>query len=53
MLYQGEILEMGTPEAIQRSTHPVVHQFITGSLEGPIQLNHRSTKRKFNAAFDI
>jgi len=38
MLYQGEILETGTPEDIQRSMHPVVRQFITGSLEGPIHL---------------
>ncbi|HTP63928.1 MAG TPA: ABC transporter ATP-binding protein [Geobacteraceae bacterium] len=38
MLYKGEILEMGSPKDIQRSTHPVVHQFITGSLEGPIRL---------------
>jgi len=38
MLYKGEILEMGTPKDIQRSTNPVVRQFITGSLEGPIRL---------------
>jgi phospholipid/cholesterol/gamma-HCH transport system ATP-binding protein len=38
MLYKGEILEMGTPKDIQRSTNPVVRQFITGSLEGPIHL---------------
>jgi phospholipid/cholesterol/gamma-HCH transport system ATP-binding protein len=37
MLYRGEMLEMGTPEEIQRSTHPVVSQFIHGSLDGPIQ----------------
>ena len=36
MLYRGEIIEVGSPEEIQRSTHPVVRQFITGSLEGPI-----------------
>ena len=38
MLYRGEILEVGTPEEIQQSTHPAVRQFVTGSLEGPIQL---------------
>jgi len=38
MLYQGKIHEVGTPEEIQRSTHPVVRQFISGSLEGPIRL---------------
>lgn len=38
MLYKGQILEKGTPKDIQRSTHPVVRQFISGSLEGPIRL---------------
>jgi phospholipid/cholesterol/gamma-HCH transport system ATP-binding protein len=41
MLYGGKILEMGTPEEIRRSTNPVVRQFITGSLEGPIDLFQR------------
>ena len=36
MLYRGKIIEMGTPEEIRRSEHPVVKQFISGSLEGPI-----------------
>ncbi len=36
MLYRGEILASGTPAEIQDSDHPVVRQFITGSLEGPI-----------------
>jgi phospholipid/cholesterol/gamma-HCH transport system ATP-binding protein len=38
VLYRGKIVESGTPGEIQRSQHPVVRQFITGSLEGPIQL---------------
>jgi phospholipid/cholesterol/gamma-HCH transport system ATP-binding protein len=38
VLYRGRIIESGTPEEIQRSRDPVVRQFITGSLEGPIQL---------------
>lgn len=38
MLYRGEIVETGTPAQIQRSDNPVVRQFISGSLEGPIQL---------------
>jgi phospholipid/cholesterol/gamma-HCH transport system ATP-binding protein len=38
VLYRGKIIEAGTPGEIQRSQHPVVRQFITGSLEGPIQL---------------
>jgi len=38
MLYRGEIIAAGTPADIQGSTHPVVRQFITGSLEGPIHV---------------
>jgi phospholipid/cholesterol/gamma-HCH transport system ATP-binding protein len=37
MLYQGEILEVGTPEEIKHSKNPVVHQFVTGSAVGPIR----------------
>ncbi len=36
MLYQGTILEVGTPDEIRASANPVVRQFITGSAEGPI-----------------
>lgn len=36
MLYQGEILQFGSPAEIQASDNPVVRQFISGSLEGPI-----------------
>lgn len=36
MLYQGQILEVGTPDEIRASASPVVRQFITGSAEGPI-----------------
>lgn len=36
MLYQGKILEVGTPDEIRASENPVVRQFITGSAEGPI-----------------
>lgn len=38
MLYKGEIIEKGTAKDIRQSTHPVVRQFITGSLDGPIRL---------------
>jgi phospholipid/cholesterol/gamma-HCH transport system ATP-binding protein len=38
MLYQGEILQHGPPEEIQAPSHPVVRQFISGSLDGPINL---------------
>ena len=36
MMYQGKIVETGTPEQIRNSSNPVVRQFITGSLTGPI-----------------
>lgn len=38
MLYNGEIVEAGTPDEIRNSENPVVRQFITGSLEGPIEV---------------
>jgi phospholipid/cholesterol/gamma-HCH transport system ATP-binding protein len=38
MLFRGEILQFGTAEEIRNSTHPVVKQFISGSLDGPIQM---------------
>ncbi|KHE92600.1 MAG: ABC transporter ATP-binding protein [Candidatus Scalindua rubra] len=38
MLYNGEILAEGTPEQIQNSKDPVIHQFIHGELEGPISI---------------
>ncbi len=36
MLYRGEILQFGTPAEIQASDNAVVRQFISGSLDGPI-----------------
>jgi phospholipid/cholesterol/gamma-HCH transport system ATP-binding protein len=36
MLYQGKIIASGTPEEIQNTNHPVVHQFINGLAQGPI-----------------
>lgn len=36
MLYQGRIIAVGTPDEIKASSDPIVHQFITGSAEGPI-----------------
>lgn len=34
MLHQGVIVAEGTPEEIQNSTDPIVHQFITGCVDG-------------------
>ncbi|HEX6161594.1 MAG TPA: ABC transporter ATP-binding protein [Thermoanaerobaculia bacterium] len=36
MLYNGEIVEQGTPEEFQASTNPIVRQFIEGRAEGPL-----------------
>jgi len=36
MLYNGRIIEIGTPEEIQNSQSQVVQQFIAGSAKGPI-----------------
>ncbi|HYB20545.1 MAG TPA: ABC transporter ATP-binding protein [Thermodesulfobacteriota bacterium] len=36
MLYQGEIIEVGTPGQIKSSSHEIVRQFIHGEVEGPI-----------------
>jgi phospholipid/cholesterol/gamma-HCH transport system ATP-binding protein len=36
MLYKGHIVEDGTPEVFQRSTNPIVQQFIEGRADGPL-----------------
>ncbi len=36
MLYKGKIILEGTPEEIQHTQDPVVHQFINGLSKGPI-----------------
>jgi phospholipid/cholesterol/gamma-HCH transport system ATP-binding protein len=37
MLHEGKILIVAPPQGILSSGDPIVHQFITGSIEGPIQ----------------
>lgn len=37
MLYEGRIVEEGTPEEIKRSRNEVVQQFIHGRAQGPIE----------------
>jgi len=39
MMYEGRILESGTPQDFQNSKDPVIQQFLKGSLEGPINVN--------------
>ncbi len=36
MMYQGKIIAEGTPQEIEHSQHPVVHQFVNGLAQGPI-----------------
>jgi phospholipid/cholesterol/gamma-HCH transport system ATP-binding protein len=36
MLHGGRIVEEGTPDEFQRSTNPLVQQFIEGRAEGPL-----------------
>ncbi len=36
MLHNGQIVEQGTPEEFQRSTNPIVQQFIEGRAQGPL-----------------
>jgi phospholipid/cholesterol/gamma-HCH transport system ATP-binding protein len=36
MMYQGKIIAEGSPQEIQNTQHPVVHQFINGFAKGPI-----------------
>ncbi|MBN2097152.1 MAG: ABC transporter ATP-binding protein [Candidatus Omnitrophica bacterium] len=36
MLYDGRIVESGTPEKIKNSQDPIVRQFISGAAHGPI-----------------
>lgn len=38
MLYEGKIIETGSPEEIRNTENPVVRQFITGSATGPIRI---------------
>ena len=38
MLYEGRIVEHGTPEEIKESENPVLKQFLSGNLEGPISV---------------
>lgn len=47
MLYQGKILEVGTPTEIQNSKNGIVRQFISGSSSGPIPIpGHTSNNKK-------
>jgi phospholipid/cholesterol/gamma-HCH transport system ATP-binding protein len=36
MLYDGRVIAMGTPEDFRTSADPIVRQFVSGALEGPL-----------------
>jgi phospholipid/cholesterol/gamma-HCH transport system ATP-binding protein len=38
MLYEGEIIEVGTPQQNKESSNAIVQQFIQGRAEGPIKV---------------
>jgi phospholipid/cholesterol/gamma-HCH transport system ATP-binding protein len=38
MIYDGKIIGTGTPEEIKNSSNPYIHQFVTGSVEGPMPI---------------
>ncbi len=37
MLYEGRVLEVGTPDEIRKSKNQMVQQFVSGSPDGPIK----------------
>lgn len=38
MIYDGKIVDVGTPDEIKNSKDPYIHQFVTGSVEGPMPI---------------
>jgi phospholipid/cholesterol/gamma-HCH transport system ATP-binding protein len=38
MLYKGQVRILGTPEELRESDDPIVHQFINGHAEGPMEV---------------
>ena len=38
MLYEGRIIDTGSPDEIKNTGNPIVRQFITGSAAGPIKI---------------
>jgi len=48
MLYEGRIIEVGTPDDIKNTKNPIVKQFITGSALGPIKIEGVHHEKAFN-----
>lgn len=47
MLYNGKIIEVGTPMEIRSTHNAVVRQFIEGSAEGPIKVEGSENEKPF------
>ncbi len=45
MLYEGKIIEIGTPDEIRATKNPIVQQFINGCADGPITHNKKINRR--------
>jgi phospholipid/cholesterol/gamma-HCH transport system ATP-binding protein len=50
VLYEGKIIETGSPDEIKNTKNPVVRQFITGSAVGPIKIQGVQYERTINRA---
>lgn len=48
MLYEGRIIDTGSPDEIKNTSNPVVRQFITGSAAGPIKIEGVHYERAIN-----
>jgi phospholipid/cholesterol/gamma-HCH transport system ATP-binding protein len=48
MLYEGRIIDTGSPDEIKNTSNPVVRQFITGSAVGPIKTEGVHYERTIN-----
>lgn len=48
MLYNGKIIEVGTPDEIKNTKNPIVRQFISGSAQGPIKIEGMSDEENLN-----
>jgi phospholipid/cholesterol/gamma-HCH transport system ATP-binding protein len=44
MLYDGRIIATGTPDEIRGSGDPIVRQFISGALDGPLSVPAKETR---------
>ncbi|MBM4048538.1 MAG: ABC transporter ATP-binding protein [Planctomycetes bacterium] len=42
MLYEGKVVQQGTPDEIRNTSNPLVKQFISGAPDGPIPLRRSS-----------